>query len=115
MEVEVTWRRVNRIWWSYLWRIIIVGFVLLFFSMCISSAVVLIIVLPLKQLGLSKTVAGNSAFVIGFVFGIISEIIAAVIALKWTLRKDFGEFRIVLVAKKNDKEPYENVTEPSLS
>lgn len=91
MEVEITWGRVIRVWWAYLWRNLI--------------AIVL-----------AAIAGGIAGFILGFIMGAMGiapktiQIVAAplggllglafsVIPMKMILGKDFGQFRLVLVSK----------------
>lgn len=88
-ELEITWPRAFRIWWSYLWRNLIaiivamllggiVGFILGFIMGMFG--------LPAKTIQLVTTLTGA---VIGL--GI------SIIPMKLILGKNFGKFRLVLV------------------
>ena len=91
MELEVTWGRAVRVWWAYMWR---------------------------NLLAIVATIAagGAAGFLIGFVMGaagvpiktiqVASTVVGAILGLaisvvpvKLILGRDFGEFRVVLLAK----------------
>jgi len=86
MELEITWGRVVRIWWSWLWRASIA--VLLVFP------VVGIIAFILYFLGFSKPVALIVCPLLAFLLGMVTGIIP----FKLILGKNFGDFRLVLLS-----------------
>lgn len=91
IELEITWQRVLRVWWSYLWRNILVMIV----SMICGAIVGGIIGFILGSFGVSVTVIKIVCAPIGFVIGLV----LSVIPMWLILGKDFGEFRLVLAAK----------------
>ncbi len=90
MELKITFERLIRVWWAYFWR----------------SAIVLV----------SGALLGTmSGFVVGFVLGSLGVPLTAirlvtgsigafiglglsVVPIRMILGKDFGEFRLILVA-----------------
>jgi len=89
--VEITFRRLLRIWWALLWRNVVataccmvagggVGFVVGYFlgSMGVPTGVIQIL-------------WGALGAILGFT--------CTFVPVWWVLGKDFGEFRLVLVAK----------------
>ena len=88
MELEVTWNRAIRVWWSYLWRAIITAIVAIVFS----AAVGFILGMVAGILGLPIPVIQGIGAVVGFVIGLAFS----VVPFKLILGKDYGEFRLVL-------------------
>jgi ABC-type glycerol-3-phosphate transport system permease component len=90
MEMEITWARATRVWWSYLWRSLLMavgGF--------IGGAVVGGII------GFAMALAGASVTTIQFVtapIGLLLGLGLSIIPVKLILGKNFGEFRLVLVS-----------------
>ena len=89
MELEITWKRAAKVWWSYLWRnlIAIVGAVI------IGAIVGGIFGFILGMFGASKETIQVVVAPIGFIIGLGISIVP----LKLILGKDFGEFRLVLI------------------
>lgn len=89
MELEVTWKRTTKVWWSYLWRNIlaIIG------AMIIGGIVGGIFGFILGMLGASTETVQLVVAPIGFIIGIAISIVP----IKMILGKDFGEFRLVLI------------------
>ncbi|MGH8507064.1 MAG: hypothetical protein ACRETM_14060 [Stenotrophobium sp.] len=91
MELEITWGRAIRIWWSYFWRNLI----------AILAAVIVGGVIG-GILGAIMGTAGASMKTIQMVsmpIGLILGLGISVIPMKMILGKDFGEFRLALVQK----------------
>jgi ABC-type uncharacterized transport system permease subunit len=91
MELEITWSRAVRVWWSYLWRNLIAIVVGLLIGMLIGAVIGFI----LGAMGVSLRTIQIVVAPIGFVLGLA----ISVVPLKMILGKDFGEFRLVLLAK----------------
>jgi ABC-type glycerol-3-phosphate transport system permease component len=91
MELEVTWGRAFQVWWSYLWRNLIAIVV----SMLVGIFVGAIMGFVMGMLGFSLEIIRIGAILIGIVLGLV----ISVIPIKMILGKDFGEFRLALVAK----------------
>lgn len=89
MELEVTWKRATKVWWSYLWRNIlaIIGAIL------IGGLVGGIFGFILGMVGTSQETIQLVVAPIGFIIGIGISIVP----IKMILGKDFGDFRLVLV------------------
>lgn len=85
-ELEVTWGRTVRVWWAYLWRSMLITFIIGF-------------VMGLLQ----AQGAFNSDLPIQLV-GIIISLAFSLVVMKMILGKDFREFRLVLI-RKDDKSP----------
>jgi len=95
MELEITWKRAIKVWWSYLWRnllTIIVGII-------IGAIIGGILGFALGAFGLSKETIQTVVTPIGFIIGFAISIVP----MKLILGKDFGEFRLVLVESSTDE------------
>jgi ABC-type glycerol-3-phosphate transport system permease component len=97
MELEITWNRAVRVWWSYLWRNLIAIVVATIIGMIVCAVIGFI----LETMGFSvrtiQIIVAPSGFVIGLAISIVP--------LKMILGKDFGEFRLVLLAKQPPTAP----------
>ena len=91
MELEVTWNRAIRVWWSYLWR----NLIAIIAAMIAGGIMGGILGLILGLLGVSPGTIKLIAMPIGGVMGLAISIVP----LKMILGKDFGEFRVVLLSK----------------
>jgi len=87
MELEVTWGRVVRVWWAYLWRNLVAIFAVVVLAALLGFLVGAVF-------GSSKT-SHNIATVLGGVMGLAGSIVP----IKLILGKDFGGFRLVLLSK----------------
>jgi hypothetical protein len=97
MELEVTWGRAIRVWWSYLWRSIIAMIVAAFFG-GIAGAIVGIIGAILKlPLPAIQVFSG--------ILGVVIGLAISVVPIKLILGKDYGEFRLVLLSNAARREP----------
>ena len=91
MELEITWKRVDRIWWAYFWRNLIAAIA----AMICGGILGFIVGFVLSLLGVSAETGVLVTAPIGIVLGSIISIIP----MKMIIGKDFGEFRLVLLAK----------------
>jgi len=90
-ELEVTWDRVIRVWWSYLWRKFIVALA----AMIASAMIGLFFGVIIHRLGVSNHATARWVILpIGFAIGLGFS----VIPIKLILGKNFGTFRLVLVS-----------------
>ena len=89
MELEVTWKRAAKVWWSYLWRSIIAIIV----AMVLGGIVGFIIGFVLGAMGVSTQTIQFITTPIGMVIGLLISIVP----IRMILGKDFGEFRLVLL------------------
>ena len=93
MELEVTWSRAVRVWWSHLWRNLIAIVV----AMILGGIVGLIIGFAMGAIGVPvKTIQLVTAPI-----GAVSGLAISVVPMKMILGKDFGEFRLVLLSKQS--------------
>jgi hypothetical protein len=90
MELEITWSRVLRIWWSYLWRNLIAILV----TVLIAGVLGFIIGFIMGAMGITVSVIKLVTAPIGFAIGLV----ISVVPMKLILGKDFGEFQLVLLA-----------------
>jgi hypothetical protein len=93
MELEVTWKRAAKVWWSYLWRNLIAIIV----AMVIGGIIGAILGFVLGALGASIETIQIITMPIGAIIGLLISIVP----IKMILGKDFGEFRLVLVQAKS--------------
>lgn len=93
MELEITWGRVVKVWWSYLWRnlLAIIG------AMLIGGILGGILGFILGAMSVSVE---NIKLITAPIGGIIGLLIS-IIPMKMILGKNFGEFRLVMI--KNEK------------
>ncbi len=91
MELEVTWGRATRVWWSYFWR----NLIAIVAAMIIGGIIGGILGFVMSMAGMSVTAIQLVATPIGMVLGLGISIVP----VKMILGMDFGEFRLVLVAK----------------
>ena len=91
MEVEITWGRVIRVWWAYLWR----NLMAIILSVIVGGAVGFILGFILGGMG----AATSTIQLIIVPFGAVIGLALSIIPMRMILGKDFGEFRLVLVSK----------------
>ncbi|MDO8328853.1 MAG: hypothetical protein Q7T36_00075 [Fluviicoccus sp.] len=91
MEVEITWGRVFRIWWAYLWR----NLIAIIAAMIIGGIIGGILGAILGAMGVSLSTIQMIAGPIGLICGLM----ISVFPIKMILGKDFGDFRLVLIRK----------------
>ena len=90
MELEITWRRVARIWLSYFWRNLIAIIV----AMVIGGIVGFIIGFLMFAVGFHVDTIKIVTTQLGGLIGLLISIVP----MKQILGMNFGEFRLVLVA-----------------
>lgn len=93
MELEVTWKRATKVWWSYLWR----NLTALVAAMVIGGIIGAIFGFVLGALGVSVETIQVIVMPIGAIIGLLISIVP----IKMILGKNFGEFRLVLVQDKS--------------
>jgi hypothetical protein len=91
MEVEITWARVVRVWWAYLWRNLIV----IILGAIAGGIVGFILGFILGAMGIATSTIQLVTAPLGGLIGLA----LSVIPMKMILGKDFGPFRLVLVSK----------------
>jgi len=90
MELEITWGRVFRIWLSFLWRNLLATFVAMIIGMVFGVVIGVVGTL----LGIPTILIHVVVFPVSFAIGLGISIIP----LRLILGKNFGEFRLVLLA-----------------
>jgi uncharacterized protein YacL len=99
MELEITWKRAIRVYWAWLWRWV-VTFVVAFAIMTASGFVIGFIVgFTMSKFGYQTETIQSISTILGVIIGLVAALIAPIFPLKKILGKDFGEFRLVLLAK----------------
>jgi len=89
-EIEITWKRVARIWWLLLWRGILGWFVLGF----VVSAIVIFV---MELFGKSYPDFGGAAVLVTVIFSSVLGALWALLVTRWALKKRYSGFRLVLV------------------
>lgn len=97
MELEITWDRVVRVWWSYLWR----SLICILIAMLIGMICGFIIGFTLGFIGFPASLIRLVTGSIGFALGLAISILP----MKLILGKDYGDFRLVLLAKQDNFQP----------
>ena len=95
MELEITWNRIVKIWWAYLWR----NLIAIIASMIAGGILGAIVGFVLGLIGMSMSVIQICSGIVGGCAGLAFS----VIPFKYILGKDFGEFRLVLVESSSQK------------
>ena len=91
MELEVTWGRTIRVWWSLLWRNLVA-----ILAAGVTGAIIGgVLGAIMGAMGVPVKTIQIVTLPIGFVLGLG----ISVVPLKMILGKDFGEFRLLLVPK----------------
>ncbi|MFZ5863261.1 MAG: hypothetical protein ACOYXR_10535 [Nitrospirota bacterium] len=96
MELPVTWSRAARVWKSYFWRTLVALLASVILGAIVGGAIGFV----MGVIGFSPESIRPVSVVIGIVIGIA----VSIVPMKLILGKDFGEFRVVLLAK----EPADN-------
>lgn len=91
MELEITWGRVLKVWWAYFWRSIIA----IVASIIFGGLVGFVLGFIMGAMGVAPHFAKYTIGPLGVIIGLGFS----VIPMKMILGKDFGPFRLVLVAK----------------
>jgi len=92
MELEVTWKRLLRIWWAWLWRSLLAtaaAWVMSFFGGLWLGALTRWLALPVE-------LATTLALALGFLLGLVMT----VFPLWQIVGRNFGDFRLVLLARR---------------
>ncbi|KAA8985523.1 hypothetical protein [Halospina sp. K52047b] len=96
MELDVTWQRVVKVWWAYLWRSLLA----MVAAMILGAIVGFVMGLVLGAAGVGPDTIQLITAPIGGVIGLLISIIP----MKLILGKDFGEFRLVLTSNETRPE-----------
>ena len=91
MELEVTWGRATQVWFAYFWR----NLLFLVIGLAVGGLLGFLLGVLWKALGVPDATGQNISMVIGAIVGLAISIIP----IRMILGKDFGEFRLVLLAK----------------
>lgn len=91
MELEVTWGRAVRVWWSFLWR----NLIAILAAMLIGAIVGAILGFILGAAGVPVA----TIKMIGMPIGALIGLAISIVPVKLILGLDYGEFRLVLVSK----------------
>ncbi len=87
--LEMTWARVLTIWWAYLWRAVLAGFI-------VGLVIGFIIGVMAGVMGTYQTNPAGVGSIIS-IFGALAGAVTSVYMLKRVLAKQFKDFRIVLI------------------
>ncbi|MDY0195316.1 MAG: hypothetical protein WC253_00150 [Sulfurovaceae bacterium] len=96
MELEVTWSRAIKVWWSYVWR----NLIAIIASMIMGGIAGFIIGFVMAAFGAEKETMKTTAIIVGFIIGVAISIVP----IKMILGMNFGEFRLVLLSNENKKD-----------
>jgi hypothetical protein len=89
MELEITWGRVARVWWAYLWRNLIAIIASLIAGAILGGILGF-------MLGAAGVPLGTIRIIVMPIGGILG-IAISIFPMKMILGKDFGEFKLVLM------------------
>lgn len=89
--VEVTWKRVVKVWWSLVWRYLL-------YSTLVGVGIGFILGLVLAIVGAFPEVIAKICGITGLVFAIPVSIVVTRIVLK----KRYSDFKIALIEERND-------------
>jgi len=95
MELEVTWSRAVKVWWSYVWRNLIAIIV----SMIMGGIAGFIIGFVMTAFGAAEETMKTTVTIVGFIIGVAISIVP----MKMILGMNFGEFRLVLLSNEDKK------------
>jgi len=90
MELEITWGRVTRIWWSYVWR----NLIAVIAAMVLGGILGAVLGFVMGKMGVPRQAILFITAPIGFIIGLL----VSIVPMKLILGKDFGEFRLVLLS-----------------
>ena len=89
MELEVTWKRATKVWWSYVWR----NLIAVVAAFLISGLIGAVLGFVLSLTGMPLQTIQMICAPIGLILGIL----VSIIPMKMILNKEFGNFRLVIV------------------
>jgi len=89
VELDITWGKAIRIWWSLLWRNLLLAIVV---SVFVGMPIGFIIGFSMSAMGAPQEMILFVCWPIGFFIGLASS----VIPIKMILGKDFGDFRLII-------------------
>jgi hypothetical protein len=92
MELEITWKRTLILWWAFFWRNL--------FAILASHIIGYIIGLIVSVIGDFLGADITTILWLSGSLGVTIGLLISIIPLKMILGKDFGQFRLVLLSKK---------------
>jgi nitrate reductase gamma subunit len=99
MELEITWKRAIRVYWAWLWRWVITFVIALAILITFGFVIGFIVGFIMSKFGFQAETIQSVSTTIGTIFGLVGALIAPIFPLKRILGRNFGEFRLVLLAK----------------
>ena len=99
VEVEVTWGKVTKIWWSILWRYIL-------FAALIGGVIGFIVGIFATIAHIDKVTLGRTCLIGGL---LTAFPVSLWVLMKVIQKKNFGDFRIALMTDKTVVDSEENV------
>lgn len=90
MELEVTWKRAMRIWWAFTWR----NFIGLVFATVTGAITGALVGVSSSLFEIPNKDSTAEAMILGFLIGIFFS----VLAMKMTIGKQYGNYRLVLIS-----------------
>lgn len=89
MEVDITWGRTLRVWWSYAWR----NFIAVIASVIAGGMLGFVLGLVMGALGANPATIKALTFPFGFIIGLAFS----VVPMRMILGKQFGDFKLALI------------------
>lgn len=109
-EVEVTTKRLLKVWWAFLWRSVLVTIGAMAVSMVVGAVVGAALGFVMHLGGYGTEEIQIVARPVGMVLGGLIGVGFSIIPVKLLLGKSFGEFRLVLVSNTE-----EQIEQPSVA
>ena len=88
LEIPVTYEKVVRVWWAYIWRFLLLG-----------GITNMVVVFPFQLMAHSIGLAPKMRDVGKMGIGLVISIVAAQWVIHWLLTKGFGRYRLALIEK----------------
>ena len=92
MELEITWSKAARVWWGFVWRSLISMVPAALLGGLIGAGLGYV----LRSVDISSAVVSLVMMIVGGLLGLV----VSIYAMKWLLRSEIGEFRLLLVSTK---------------
>lgn len=89
MELEITWGRILRVWWEYLWRSILTWIGLMVASVFVGIAMGIVMSYTGSEIEALQPYIQAGGF--------LAALLSSIIPIGLILGKTFGRFRLVLV------------------
>ena len=87
MEMEITWPRLLKLWWGFLWRFVIA---------IISSFLVGLVFASILTMLMSGAGAGEGSIrLYTYIIGIIITLLFSMVPLRLLIGKTFGDFKLI--------------------